>query len=135
MNSDLLRQSLKAKWLEYYRDNRPWLTRLAVWVECDGQRRPSSGFILAALSALEPRLADLLPLVVDLNNNPDRIVVALGLNFNPDEAVDAEMADSSRKLLLEGKNALAQANSSQARPKASSIDEACQGVGRDKEER
>lgn len=27
----------------------------------------------------------MLPLIVDLSSNPDRIVVALGLNFNPDD--------------------------------------------------
>lgn len=85
MNAQYLRQSLKAKWLNYYRENRPWLTRLGVWVDCGGQRRPSSGFILATLSTLEPQLTSMLPLIVDLSHNPDRIVMALGLNFNPDE--------------------------------------------------
>ncbi len=85
MNIDHLRQSLKAKWLTYYRDNRRWLAHLKVWVICDGQRRPSSSFVLATLSILEPRLSRLLPLIVDLNNHPDRIVSSLGLNFNPEE--------------------------------------------------
>ena len=89
MNIVQLRQSLKDKWLTYYRDNRPWLARLAVWVNCNGQRRPSSSFILATLSVLEPELTAFLPLVVDLNSNPDRIVMALGLNFNPDRALDS----------------------------------------------
>ena len=89
MNIEQLRQSLKDKWLVYYRDNRPWLARLAVWVNCNGQRRPSSSFILATLSVLEPELTDFLPLVVDLNSSPDRIVMALGLNFNPDRALES----------------------------------------------
>ena len=85
MNTRQLRQSIKTQWLNYYADNRQWLTRLRIWVDCDGQRRPSSSFILATLSILEPQLNQLLPLIVDLSNNPDRIVAALGLNFNPDE--------------------------------------------------
>jgi len=85
MNIDHLRRSLKAQWLNYYRENRVWLTRLGVWVNCEGNRRPSSSFILATLSVLEPQLTQMLPLVVDLSSNPDRIVMALGLNFNPDE--------------------------------------------------
>ncbi|WP_346291049.1 DUF5331 domain-containing protein [Sphaerothrix gracilis] len=88
MNTEQLRQALRQKWLDYYRENRSWLVRLGVWVTCQGQRRPSSSFILATLAILEPQLGQLLPLVVDLSSNPDRIVAALGLNFNPDEALE-----------------------------------------------
>lgn len=90
MNIEHLRKSLRAKWLSYYRENRNWLTRLGVWVNCEGQRRPSSSFILATLSILEPQLTQVLPLVVDLSSNPDRIIMALGLNFNPDEILETE---------------------------------------------
>jgi hypothetical protein len=85
VNIQQLRNSLKDQWLTYYRDNREWLTRVGVWVTCEGERRPSSSFILATLSVLEPQLTQLLPLIVDLSSNPDRIVIALGLNFNPDD--------------------------------------------------
>ncbi|MCL6434082.1 MAG: DUF5331 domain-containing protein [Leptolyngbyaceae cyanobacterium HOT.MB2.61] len=85
MNTEQLRQSVREKWLSYYENNREWLSRLGVWVNCEGERRPSSSFILATLSVLEPRLTQLLPLIVDLSSNPDRIVVALGLNFNPED--------------------------------------------------
>lgn len=88
MNIQQLRQSLKILWLNYYREQRDWLTRVGVWVTCEGKRRPSSSFILATLSVLEPKLTELLPLVVDLSSNPDRIVIALGLNFNPDEELE-----------------------------------------------
>jgi hypothetical protein len=88
VNTEQLRQSVKTLWLNYYEENRQWISRLGVWVNCDGQRRPSSGFILATLAALEPRLNQLLPLIVDLSNNPDRIVMALGLNFNPEEYLE-----------------------------------------------
>lgn len=84
MNIQHLRHSLKIKWLLYYRQNRPWLVRLQIWGTYDGQRRPSSSFILAALSTLEPQLIEMFPFIIDLSNNPDQIVAALGLNFEPD---------------------------------------------------
>lgn len=85
MNIEQFRTAVKEQWLNYFAENRIWLTRLRIWVNCDGQRRPSSSFILATLSILEPELNQLLPLIVDLSSNPDKIVAALGLNFNPDE--------------------------------------------------
>lgn len=85
MNIQHLRRSLKEKWLDYYEENSSWLSRLSVWVDCNGQVRPSASFILATLSTLEPKLTEILPLIVDLNNHPDRIVIALGLNFNPEQ--------------------------------------------------
>lgn len=84
MNSDQLRRSLREKWLDYYRDNRLWVSRLAVWTDVSGERRPVSSFIVATLSVLEPNLAHLLPLIVDLSSDPDRVVEALGLDFDPE---------------------------------------------------
>jgi hypothetical protein len=84
MNSDQLRRSLRQKWLDYYRDNRLWVSRLAVWTDASGERRPVSSFIVATLSVLEPSLAHLLPLIVDLSSDPDRVVEALGLDFDPE---------------------------------------------------
>ena len=40
MNSKKLRQSLKLKWLTYYRDNRDWIDKLGIWITTNGQRRP-----------------------------------------------------------------------------------------------
>ncbi|MCP6757375.1 MAG: DUF5331 domain-containing protein [Fischerella sp. CENA71] len=85
MNIQQLRESLKLKWVKYYFQNRPWLVKMRIWGTYDGERRPSSGFILATLSVLEPELDEILPLLLELNNNPDCIVTALGLNFNPEE--------------------------------------------------
>lgn len=97
MKSKQLRQSLKVKWLIYYRDNREWIDRLGIWVTVEGQRRPAAGFILGVLSSLEPNLTQLLPLVVDLSSNPDRIVAALGLNLSPDKELKA-LAEAHRML-------------------------------------
>ena len=141
MNTEQLRKSLKAQWLDYYRRNRNWLVKLGVWVNCEGQRRPSSSFILATLSVLEPQLIQLLPLIVDLSSNPDRIVIALGLNFNPDEVLEAlEAAENSINgvKMLPGStepiqfpehynSKLKQESKSRLPAK---VDESCQGVGR-----
>ncbi|NJL84739.1 MAG: DUF5331 domain-containing protein [Leptolyngbyaceae cyanobacterium SM1_1_3] len=114
MNTEQLRQILRQKWLDYYCENRSWLVRLGVWVTYQGQRRPSSSFILATLAILEPQLNQLLPLVVDLSSNPDRIVAALGLNFNPDEAL--ESLPEQPKMLPEGTQPAAVAKPNSARP-------------------
>ncbi|MBD2167484.1 hypothetical protein H6G04_24135 [Calothrix membranacea FACHB-236] len=88
MNIQQLRQSLKMKWLSYYEQNRPWLVKMRIWATYDGLRRPSSGFMLATLSVLEPEFDQILGFIMELNNNPDQIIRALGLNFNPDEELD-----------------------------------------------
>ena len=81
MDIQQLRQSLKLKWLGYCEENRPWLVKMKIWRSYNGVRRPSSGYILATLSVLEPQLKQILPFILDLNNNPDQIVAALGLHF------------------------------------------------------
>ncbi|GAX42243.1 hypothetical protein NIES4075_32430 [Tolypothrix sp. NIES-4075] len=95
MNIQQLRESLKIKWLNYYFENRPWLVKMQIWGTYDGERRPSSGFMLATLSVLEPQLDQIFPFILDLNNNPDRIVAALGLNFNPDRHLDLIKSENS----------------------------------------
>lgn len=138
MNSKQLRQSLKAKWLAYYRDNREWIDRLGLWVTVDGQRRPASGFILGVLSTLEPNLTQLLPLVVDLSSNPDRIVAALGLNISPDKAL-TELAQAQR-MLPSPTAAVAELTVAAAAPAAEAIpapwqDEDCCGAHGDDDDR
>lgn len=133
MNIQYLRQSLKTRWLSYYRDNRDWLTRLGVWVDCGGQRRPSSGFILATLSTLEPQLPELLPLIVELSNNPDRIVMALGLNFNPDDELKAmdevNGTEDAVKMLPSSSPVLEGLPPKMPSKLPTLIDESCEGVG------
>ena len=85
MNVQQLCHALKVKWLLYYRQNRPWLTKLRIWGTFAGKRRPSSSFILATAINLEPQLLEILPFIVSLSSNPDQVIVALGLDFNPEE--------------------------------------------------
>lgn len=122
MNVQQLRQNLRHQWLTYYQDNRDWLIHLAVWVNDNGQRRPSSSFILATLSVLEPRLTQLLPLVVGLNNSPDRIVSVLGLNFSPDEALKDLEAESAPSI-APPKMLPAQVSSAMESPSVMSLEE------------
>jgi Family of unknown function (DUF5331) len=135
MDIQQLRHDLKHKWLDYYQTNRHWLSRLGVWVNCDGQRRPSSGFILATLAVVEPQLNDLLPLVVDLNDNPDRIIIALGLNFNPDEALAALTQDAEfKEAELKEEVKFLPASAQRPLPESTSrrysrADESCEGRG------
>ncbi|MEM9246728.1 MAG: DUF5331 domain-containing protein [Cyanobacteria bacterium P01_F01_bin.153] len=84
MNPEQLRHNLRQLWLTYYRDNRHWLSRMEIWITHKDQRRPSSSFILATISVLNPELTQILPLLADLNSDPDQMVEALGLNFNPE---------------------------------------------------
>jgi hypothetical protein len=143
VNIQQFRQSIKQKWLDYYIENRPWIVRLQVWVNCDGQRRPSSSFILATLSALEPQLNQLLPLIVDLSNNPDRIIAALNLNFNPDDHpdvlsklsvkslengdVESTTANDALKFLPASSSKEVNVPASQVSYLVSKIDESCEG--------
>ncbi|MCC5659364.1 DUF5331 domain-containing protein [Nostoc sp. XA010] len=85
MNIQQLRQSLKQNWLSYYEQNISWLVKMRIWGTYDGLRRPLSGFILATLSVLEPQFDEILAFMMDLSNDPDKIVAALGLNFSPDQ--------------------------------------------------
>jgi len=97
MNIQQLRHSLKLKWVSYYDNNRSWLEKMRVWGTYDGQRRPCSSFILATVSVLEPQLEEIFPFILELNNDPDQIVAALGLNFNPEEHLD--LVESAHSLV------------------------------------
>lgn len=139
LRPEQLRESVRAKWLDYYRKNRHWLNRLQVWVSSEGQRRPTSTFILATLSTLDPQFNEMLPLIVDLNADPDRIVASFGLDFDPDdelealstapddelEALSAEKTDTEEVRMLPP----AAVNVAQSPSRiAAKVDESCEGV-------
>lgn len=131
MNIQYLRQSLKTRWLTYYDENREWIERMGIWVECGGVRRPSSSFILGTLASVEPELTNLLPLVVDLSNNPDRIVMALGLNINPDHALKSlkrKTPDPPIKMLPGETPPMKELSTHKPRKLPSLVDEECQGA-------
>ncbi|WP_414527074.1 DUF5331 domain-containing protein [Nodularia chucula] len=102
MDIQQLRQSAKIKWLSYYEQNRSWMGKMRVWGTYDGVRRPLSGFILATVAILEPQFHEVISFILSLNNNPDEIVRALGLNFNPDDELSVvNLPDSLSKSELE----------------------------------
>jgi hypothetical protein len=95
MNVQGLRQSLKFKWLQYYRENRHWMEKMQIWATFEEERRPLSSFILATVTVMEPELIDMLPLLAELNSDPDAMVAALGLNFNPETELALVQTTSS----------------------------------------
>lgn len=101
MNIQELRQSLKLKWLYYYKDNRHWMEKMQIWANFVGERRPLSSFVLATVTVLEPNLIDILPLLAELNSDPDAIIAALGLNFNPDNYLHLIEVENLEKSNLE----------------------------------
>lgn len=84
---DDLTTSLKQKWLQFFQDNRSWIT-LQMDVESvytpDGGRRPSSYLILGVINALEANLAQLMLPFSKLNSDADALIDVLELNFDPE---------------------------------------------------
>ncbi|MCM0589031.1 MAG: DUF5331 domain-containing protein [Gloeotrichia echinulata IR180] len=82
--------SIKQKWLEFFQDNRDWIT-LHMAVESvytpDGGKRPSSYLILGVLNALEPKLAQLMFPFSKLNPDADTLIEVLELHFDPEIAL------------------------------------------------
>ncbi len=85
--------SIREKWLNYVSDNRPWMeiqmNNTSVRTP-DGGRRPSSLLILGVINALEPKLSNLMVLFYQLNSDEDALVEVLGLNFDPEMALDGK---------------------------------------------
>jgi hypothetical protein len=95
MNVQDLRQSVKIKWLQYYRENRHWMEKMQIWATFGAERRPLSSFILATVTVMEPELVEMLPFLAELNSDPDAMVAALGLNFNPEAELNLVKATVS----------------------------------------
>ncbi|MGF1521551.1 MAG: DUF5331 domain-containing protein [Leptolyngbyaceae cyanobacterium] len=94
---------IRQKWLDYVRSNRPWLElqmRQTSVRTPDGGRRPSSFLILGVVNALEPKLGNLMVPFYQLNSDEDALVEVLGLNFDPEIALD----NSSVPTTLEAEN-------------------------------
>ncbi len=104
MDIQELRQSLKLKWLHYYKENRHWLEKMQIWATFEDERRPLSSFVLATVSVLEPNLIEILPLIADLNSDPDEVIVALGLNFSPEKSLHLIESESKKSEVTENKS-------------------------------
>jgi hypothetical protein len=82
---------IRQKWLDYVQANRGWLTLQMQNTSVrtpDGGRRPSSYLILGVVNALEPKLGNLMVPFYKLNSDEDALVEVLGLNFDPEMALD-----------------------------------------------
>ncbi|MBE7381821.1 MAG: DUF5331 domain-containing protein [Leptolyngbya sp. SIO1E4] len=103
---------IRQKWLDYVQANQAWLElqmRQTSVRTPDGGRRPSSFLILGVVNALEPKLGNLMVPFYQLNSDEDALVEVLGLNFDPEMALDnntvpptleAENTDTSDTPLL-----------------------------------
>lgn len=84
---DDLTTSLKQNWLQFFQENRSWITR-QMEIESvntpDGGRRPPSYLILGVANSLEPQLRGLMLPFTKLNSDVDILIDALELNFDPD---------------------------------------------------
>ncbi|MEH2290548.1 DUF5331 domain-containing protein [Nostoc sp.] len=87
---DSFTDSLKQKWLQFFQNNRDWIT-LHMQVESvytpDGGKRPPSYLILGVVNALEPKLAQLMLPFAKLNPDADTLIEVLDLHFDPDLAL------------------------------------------------
>ena len=107
-NFEEIKVRLKKKWLQYYKHNRTWINKycqencyVSVKGSLEGETwstaersweepsyaevHPPSELIIGAITALEPLLAQYwLTAFVDLYANKEKIIVALGLNFDPE---------------------------------------------------
>ncbi|MFE4106900.1 DUF5331 domain-containing protein [Almyronema epifaneia] len=82
---------IRQKWLDYVQANRPWLElqmRQTSVRTPDGGRRPSSFLVLGVVNAIEPKLSNLMVPFYQLNSDEDALVEVLGLNFDPEMALD-----------------------------------------------
>jgi hypothetical protein len=127
VNTEKLRRSLRVKWLAYYRENRHWLNRLQIWVTYEGQRRPTSSFIVATLSTLDPQFNKMLPFIVEFNRNPDQIVVSLELDFDPEKELEALPEPKTSRAEFRMLLPAAEPNEPASRT-AAKVDESCEGV-------
>ncbi len=79
--------TLRNTWLEYVRNHRPWLEvylKQRGFKTPDNGRRPDAGLILGVVTMAAPQLLDMLPTFFKLSQgNPDAIIDALDLNFDP----------------------------------------------------
>jgi len=89
---------IREKWLDYVRNNRTWLSIQMEQTSVrtpEGGRRPSSLLILGVVNALEPKLSNLMVPFYQLNSDEDALVEVLGLNFDPEMALDNGSAPST----------------------------------------
>jgi hypothetical protein len=89
-NFEELKAALPQQWLDYYQNNQSWIKCLmdsrGWWRKTpDGGKRPSADIVIAAVTALEPKLSVWMYPFCQLNSDGDKLVEVLGLNFDPEK--------------------------------------------------
>ncbi|MBD2577655.1 DUF5331 domain-containing protein [Oscillatoria sp. FACHB-1406] len=83
---------LRDKWLDYYEINLDWIHKLMDstnrWYKLSEGSRPDSMFVLGAVSALDENARVLLNSFLELSSDYNKLVKALGLDFDPDIELD-----------------------------------------------
>ncbi|NCQ94393.1 MAG: hypothetical protein EWV75_20900 [Microcystis wesenbergii Mw_QC_S_20081001_S30D] len=100
-NFEELKAGLKDKWLDYYEVNQSWIrvfmTATNSWINTpDSGKRPSSQLILGVATALETQLFMWMSPFCVLSHDSNRIVDALGLNFDPE--IELKKREKEREL-------------------------------------
>jgi Family of unknown function (DUF5331) len=79
---------LKEKWLDYYETNVDWIHTLMDstnrWYKLSEGSRPDSMLVLGAVSALDSNCKGLMNSFLKLSIDQNKLVLASGLNFDPD---------------------------------------------------
>ena len=127
-NFEEIKIRLKKKWLQYYKHNRSWINKYCqencfvsvkgsfegeTWSTAErswedvsySEVHPPSEIIIGAITALEPLLAQYwLTAFVDLYANKEKIIVTLGLNFDPElelKKMEEKKWNNDDQLILE----------------------------------
>lgn len=101
-NFEELKATLPRQWLDYYQNNQAWIKSLmdsrGWWRKTpDGGKRPSADIIIAAATALEPKLSVWMYPFCQLSSDGDKLVEVLGLNFDSEKK---ELEKSEKELLI-----------------------------------
>jgi hypothetical protein len=90
-----LKTTLKHEWLNYCKSNPLVIKDFKELVQAgwgiktpDGGFRPSSPIILGILIGLHPKLSSFIATCLKLNNDSDKIIAVLNLNFDPEKELE-----------------------------------------------
>jgi hypothetical protein len=91
--SQYLTNAIRDKWLDYCRSNLIWLNELQqlkknglsnlIVETSDGGIRPQASVLIGILIGIYPECASIINICFQLNSDPTKIIIALGLNFDP----------------------------------------------------
>jgi hypothetical protein len=96
--SQSLINTIRDKWLDYCKSNLIWLNELQqlkksglsslISETSDGGVRPQSSILIGILIGIYPEFANIINIFYRLNPDPTKIIIALGLDFDPLEELE-----------------------------------------------